>query len=53
LPWQYYEVALPADEKWREIDIPLTTFRGENLRVTLDPRSLERLACTRNQWAGS
>lgn len=43
LPWQYYQAAFRTDEHWREIDIPFTAFRPENLRKALDPSRLERI----------
>jgi hypothetical protein len=43
LPWQYYQAAFQADRQWREIDIPFTAFRPENLRAALDPSRIERI----------
>lgn len=43
LPWQYYRASFQADGQWREIDIPFTAFRPENLRAALDPSSIERI----------
>lgn len=43
LPWQYYQAAFQADGEWREIDIPFTAFRPENLRAALDPSRIERI----------
>ena len=43
LPWQYYQAAFQTDGQWREIDIPFTAFRPENLRAALDPSRIERI----------
>jgi hypothetical protein len=43
LPWQYYQAAFQTDGQWRQIDIPFTAFRPENLRAALDPSRIERI----------
>jgi hypothetical protein len=43
LPWQYYQAAFQTDGQWRQIDIPFSAFRPENLRAALDPSCIERI----------
>ncbi len=42
-PWQYYQAAFQTNAQWRQIDIPFTAFRPENLRAALDPSRIERI----------
>jgi hypothetical protein len=44
LPWQYYQAQFFADAQWREVKIPFTRFKPENLSSKIDPKKLKRLA---------
>lgn len=52
LPWQYYQAPFVATGEWREVDLPFSAFRGQNLRPALDPKRLRRVALVAAKLAG-
>jgi hypothetical protein len=44
LPWQYYQTSFETKGYWRIVEIPFNKFAPENIRSTLDPARLTRVA---------